>query len=770
MFGFFITTQAFALNFTVSRINVTGLQRIPKQTVLSYMPIRPGQEITTAKSNNVIKKLYATGFFKNVSLSQSGTTLNVHVVERPLISKIVLSGNKVVPTKALLKVLKGMNIAQGYEYNQAVITNIKTALLDQYYSHGKYNAKIHITHALNRKNNTVAVYINISEGLTAAIKQIKVIGNHKFTEKEVLGQFTLSTPGLLTFYTHDDQYSSDRLSSDLDHLHAFYLNHGYLKMKIDSEQVSLTPDKKHVYILVKITEGSQYKFSGYRITGQAIVPKAKLNKLVTIKKGEIFSKQQIVAGEKAIGDELGSKGYAWANISAHNTLNEKNKTIFVTYKISQGRRVYVRRILFKGNAHTNDSAFRRELTQMEASMVSTRQISYSKQSLLQLPFVKNVQVQKKPVPGRNNEEDLIYNITTAPAGEIMAGVGYSDVDGLMVNASLSQQNFFGTGNAFSMNASYSASMLQAGVSYFNPYYTPWGVGRGYSLYAQRYDASKANSADFTTNDYGGTINYVIPLARFNAINFSFGIDYLTLQLNNNPAKIMTAFKQRHGKRFLQVPINLSWTYNSFNRAIFPTQGLMQNLGISFSAPVRSASLEYYKASYGFVYYHPIYHSFVGRLGSNVAYGNGYGAYKYLPFFKNYLMGGMGSVRGYEANTLGPRDSNGDTIGGNLMFNATASIIFPNPIGQSVRTSLFVDAGNVYNTYSMGRFNTPPPSANNTNPVPVIQPDAAGLRYSAGLEIDWLSPLGLLNFSLAKAINPHKGDSTSIFQFNIGTSF
>ncbi len=750
-----LTVQVVAQAFVASKIEFVGLQRIPSDTAMSYLPIRPGAKVTAQTSDSIIRALYKTGFFSNVALDKRGSTLVIHVQERPVISKLTLSGNKVVSSKELLKVLKKMSVANGYEYNRSTLQTIKSALLNEYYSHGKYNARVNIQ-VTKQPHNEVAVSILISEGLTATVKQIHIIGNKAFSESKLLDQFQLTTPGLLSFFNHDDQYSSQKLAADLHSLTAYYMNRGYLKFRILGTQVSLSPDRKHVYITVKVHEGNQYHFSGFSLAGRLILPRAQLRMLSEVQKGAIFSNQAIINTETNIGNALGAKGYYETKVSAKTRVNEAKKTIFITFEVSPGQRIYVRRIYFSGNSGTNDQAFRRELTQMEGGLISTVAVQNSKRRLLQLPFVRNVDVSTTPVPSHSNEVDVGYKVATMPAGQVRAGVGYSDVDGPMFNVGLNQQNVFGTGNSFGFNAAYSASMLSAMVSYFNPYYTKWGIGRGFSLYASHYNASEANTADYETDNYGGAINYSIPISQYDSAQFSVGLNYMYLDTNSNPATIIQDFVNEHGKNFTQIPINIGWTHNSLDQANFPTSGLLQNLNFTFSAPAGSNALEYYKATYNLAYYHPIYASFVGKLRGGVGYGDGYGSYSTLPFMKNFYLGGMGSVRGYEANTIGPIDSAGDTIGGNLYFDTSAELIVPNPLSRSVRTALFVDAGNVYATHMSASEKT-------------LNPDRNRIRYSAGLEVDWLSPIGLLNFSLAKAINPAKNDDTQVFQFNIGAS-
>jgi outer membrane protein insertion porin family len=510
-------------------------------------------------------------------------------------------------------------------------------------------------------------------------------------------------------------------------------------------------------LLIKIQEGGQYKFSGFKLTGHLILPRKQLRNLVTIKPNTIFSKSEVVNAETAIGDALGSKGYAKAKVTTKPQVNEKTKRVFLVFDVQPGPHVYVRFINFQGNNSTNDEAFRRVLTQMEGGLVSTTALKNSKQRLLQLPFVRNVELTTTPVRGKPNEEDLNYKVTTVPAGKIQAGVGYSDVDGAMINAGISQQNIFGTGNSFNISTSYSASMLSAQVGYFNPYYTQWGVGRGFNIYASHYDASEANIADYATDNYGGAVTYSIPMTLHTSVQFSLGLDDLYLQPASDPSEEIDSFVTKHGKSFLQIPVNFGVTYNDLNRTVFPTAGFVQTGGVAVSVPVDSKSLEYYKLTYNAQYYQPIYKSFIAHFKVGGGYGGGYGDYDKLPFFKNFYAGGMGTVRGYAANTIGPQDSQGNSIGGNLLYYASAGLVFPNPFSKTLRTTWFFDAGNVINTKA-------------TRAERARNPDRNAVRMSTGVEFDWLSPMGMLNFSLAKALNANSQDDTQVFQFNIGTVF
>lgn len=747
---------ALALNFTAKHIQFKGLQRITPKTALSYMPVKPGDKITQQKSNQIIQKLYQTDFFNNISLSRHKNTLIVHVEERPIISHLKIVGNNALPSKALRHVLDKMGIKQSHEYDKAAVKKIKNALLGQYYAMGHFNAQVHVD-VKHETPHQVDLKINISEGQAAKIKNIVIKGNHAYGDSTLIDHMDIDANSWFGFITNSDRFSSQKLSQGLQHLTQFYKNHGYKSFKVVNYNTSITPDRKHVYINLTVKEGQQYHFGSVQFEGKLPYSKERLKQLVKFHKNDIYSQQTIQQTKTALNKLLGKKGFVNVDIKTHAHVNQQSNQVDITFEIKPGKRIYVRHINFIGNDKTNDQAFRRTLHQFEGAPISTEAIKQSRQNLLQLPFVRHVSMSKKSVKGHPNEVDLNYNIKTAPAGEIKAGIGYSDVNGIMLNSSITQKNFLGTGNRFGVQASYSKTSLSAGVHYFNPYYTTSGIGRGYNIYAQRYNANEANLTNFTTNNYGASLSYSFPFDQYDHVSATMGIDMLRLKTGSNPSDRVRNFQNEHGSGYVQIPLSLGWTRNSLDRSIFPQNGWHQSMDLTVSVPVTSDSLQYYKWSYSSKYYLQIYHDFVLKLRGDAGYGDGYGSYDRLPFMKNFYVGGMGSIRGYDANTIGPHDSKDEAIGGNLFFDGSASLIVPNPISDNLRTSLFVDGGNLYDTQATSKEKS--------------QYQYRGrIRLSSGVEFDWFSPMGMLKFSLAKALNATDQDDTQLFQFNIGTSF
>lgn len=736
--------------FIVQKIQINGLQGISPATVRSYLPIKIGDRIGSEQNTQIIQSLFKTNFFANVSLSRRGNTLIINVQQRPVVSQIKITGNKLIPTKKLREALKKNNFTEGQVLNRSILAKIKGSLVREYFMVGKYNARINVK-TIMQKRNRVAINIIISEGKTAKIYSIKIIGNKLFKERTLLHQFKLSPSHLFSFFSHNDEYNPQKLAADLDSLRTFYMNKGYIKFNVLSSQVSLTPDRKHIYIDIRIHEGAPYHVSGFAITNKTPLPltKNQIRALIQkeIKPNMIFSRSALLQSYKNIQNSLGVKGYANATINALPKINEKNHTVFLNYSVKPGPIIYVRHIKFIGNYRTNDEVFRRELRQMEGGLLSSTNIDESKRNLLNLPFVKNVDVSTAPVPNKSNQVDLNYHITGSSPATIQGGIGYSQIDRFSVNASVTHKNVLGTGNWLSLSAYYSRPQVSLNLTYYNPCITASHIGRTIHVYATKFDANKANVTDYTTDVYGASVTYDFPLAEYQRFSLGGGIEHDTLQLGSTPAAELTNFTTKYGRVFYQGMVNAGWTYQNFDRYLFPTKGYMSSIGTSATVPISSKkSLEYYKINVNGALYQPIYKQFIGKLSATAGYGDGYGKFDTLPFFKNYYAGGIGTIRGYEGNSLGPKDSTGEVLGGKFVAYGTAALIFPNPFNQSLRTALFIDGGNVNTRISLN-----------------------DMRYASGLEVDWNSPMGVINFALAKALNARHGDDTEVFQFSIGTT-
>ncbi|MEM9244001.1 MAG: outer membrane protein assembly factor BamA [Pseudomonadota bacterium] len=748
-------------SFVVKKIEVNGLQRIPQATLYSYLPIKTGQTLDDSESNKIINDLYATGFFSNISLSRQNNTLIINVVERPVINNVKISGNSAIKTKQLNQALTDLNVIQGAEYNPFLLADIKNALLPQYYSQGRYNAKININ-VIKLARNRVNLAIDISEGKVATIKQVNIVGNYAFPEKTLQDHFSLTSPGLLSLFNHSDIYSKEKFSAALNGLKNFYLDHGYLRYSLNSSQVSTTPNREQIYINVNITEGEQYRISNYQFTGNtSLLSTKELNSANQLRKGAIFSRQKLINTERNITNILKNRGYAYAEVILGDgkqdsgvTIDDKNRTVALTLSIKPGERVYVRRVTFSDNYHTNDNVLRRQIEQLEGALSSYKLISTSKQRLLQLPYIRGVDVQTTPVPGKPNEEDVNYKVKEYPSASFSAGLGYNDAYGPLFNAAFNQKNFLGTGNQFGVNFQRATYLTQYAVNYNNPYYTNSGIGRGFNFDYQKYNASQINITDYTTNTLSANMYYSIPISTRTSYQIGYGYENLSLKLGSTPSTETQSFVDSFGTRFYQLVANLGWNYRNFDRAIMPTKGTSQSLGLSITAPIsKNKSLSYYRALYALKFFQPLYkRSWLFTARGNLGYANGYGRFSSkLPFFENFYAGGMDSVRGYVANTLGPQDSQGNSIGGNVLIDGSAGVVFPNPAGHNIRTTWFVDGGNVFNS-----------------PRRLSGIVGKQFRYSTGVEVDWLSPFGAtLRFALAQALNASSSDQKQFFSFSLG---
>lgn len=745
-------------SFVVKNVRIVGLQGLPRSTVMDHVPVKPGNRLDIDRTDKIISELYGTGFFSNVSLERDGNDLVIYVVQRPMISSFKVEGNKQIPTDKLMEALSKQGLRTGYMYDEIILARIKSSLKAEYVNVGKHNVLIDVK-VVKQERNRVAVTIVISEGLTSKIKQIKIVGNHAFLERELLNQLDMSTGGLFSFFTHDNEFSAEKMASSLEKLTSYYLDHGYVKFRIESKQVSLSPDHKDIYITIVVHEGAQYTIAGFDFAGKFIVDRNKLVDAVALKKGDIFARRVVLLSSKKIITLLNEKGHANADVQPTPKFDDANNTVFITFNIVPGEKIYVRRINFTGNIHTNDNVYRRALLQYEGALYSPTKLEESKRRLMNLPSqnVSDVKITPEPVRGVSNQTDLNYAMVEKSQADINGGVGYSQLNKFMVRAAVTHRNVFGTGNIFGVNANWDSANLAGSVEYTNPNYTTSGVSRTIRGYFNRFMSDKNNIASYTMNTEGLAVTYSFPFTLY--MRYYLGVEFQNQQvtLGRNPPLQFIDFIEDHGEHFEQLKLKGGINYSSLNRWLFPTRGLEQNLSVMATAPLGSKFLQYYTATYAAKYYYPIYkESFVFNLGGMAGYGNSYGEYSDdngLPFFENFYAGGMGSVRGYKPNTLGPRDRRVDPktglskpVGGNIKLCATAAIIFPNLISDSIRTSVFVDGGNVF-----------------SNSVHLDE-----IRYSTGLQIDWMSPIGAtFNFSFAKALNEKPGDQTSWFEFGMG---
>lgn len=748
--------------FVVKRIEFQGLQRISSQAAESYLPIKPGQNLPPAKTAEVVRALYKTGFFDRISLSQQGSTLVINVVERPTIGQLKISGNSVIPTDKLTNVMRTLDVAEGRIYNPVELEKIKQSLLNQYYQLGRYNARVDVT-VTPMTRNRVLVKIDISEGLVAKVRHISIIGNHVFDESTLIKNMDLSTSGLFSFITQSDRYSEEKLESSIEKLRNYYLDHGYLRFQIKSAQAQVTPDRKSVYITVVVSEGQPYTIENYELTGNFLVPREELVKRMAIKRGETFSRQKVLDSEKAITTFYGEKGYMFANVTLRPEINDTNHTVALIFDVKPGKRTYVRQVTFSENNHTNDVVLRREIQQMEAAPVSTTRLEDSKQRLLLLPYIKEADMSLQPVPGVDDQVDVNYKVKEENSAQASFKLGYSQLYRVILGAGLNQKNFFGTGNTLGINFSHSKYEQFYGIDYTNPYYTEDGISRSFLFSISRVDPGGAGvDAGYTKNELNLGVMYGIPIFQERGVlnRLQVGVNYQNILVHLIPGKVsnqVNDYINRHSRHFQLADIRLGYSRDSRDKAIFPTQGNVQSLFMDTYVPLDHGSTGFYTLNYAGKWYQPLYNQFIAVGKLNFGYGSGFHGARDFPFFNNYYAGGIDTIRGYQGYTLGPRDSNFHPFGANILTDGSIGLIFPNYISDNLRTSAFLDAGNVYSSLNNRSFGG---QSSNSGPI----------RYSAGIDALWLSPFGLIEVSLAQPIKRRPHDERETFQFALGANF
>ncbi|ARO87259.1 outer membrane protein assembly factor BamA [Nitrosospira lacus] len=737
--------------FVVKDIRVEGIQRTEAGTVFSYLPVKVGDTLDDEKAATAIKTLYATGFFKDVRLESDNGVLLVVVEERPAIAQITIVGAKEFEKDKLKEGLKQAGLAESRIFDRSMLEKAEQELKQQYLSRGKYGVKITTTTTpLDR--NRVGINFQVDEGKTAKIRKINIVGNKNFKEKELLNAIVLRTPGLLTWFTKEDQYSKQKLGADLESLRSFYLNRGYLEFNIESTQVSITADMQDIYITINIVEGNKYTVSEIKLAGEMLLPEAELRKLIKLAPGDVFAREKLTESIKLITDRLGDDGYAFANVNASPQLEQEKHEVAFTFFIDPGRRVYVRRINITGNNRTRDEVIRREMRQFEGGWYSTSKINQSKLRVDRLNYFNAVNIETPAVPNATDQIDVNVEVKEKATGAVMFGAGYSNMEGLILSGSVAQDNIFGTGkfvnlmvNTGSVNKTYS-------LSYTDPYFTRHGITGGFDIYKRVLNTRSLSSVStFNTDTTGAGLRFGIPLNENDSIMTGLGIENTKLDLGPNSPQRNIDFVQKFGSSTINIPLTLSWRRDGRDSAIWTTSGTTQRVFAETGLP--GGDLTYYKLDYQLRWYYPLTNIFTLMLNGELGYGDGYNG-KDLPFFKNFFAGGNTSVRGYNISSLGPRDASNRTLGGNKRVVGSIEILFPMPgmrNDRSVRLSAFLDGGTVF-----GPGGT--------------RPELEGMRYSTGIAVTWISPMGPLKVSVAQPINNNPGDNLQRFQFQFGQQF
>ncbi|WP_372973003.1 outer membrane protein assembly factor BamA [Marinobacter sp.] len=749
-----------AQEFTVADIEVEGLQRVSAGNVFSAFPVDIGESLGEQELAEAIRTLFKTGLFTDIEAYRDNGTLILEVRERPAIASIEIEGNKNIETDVLMDALSGAGMQEGQVFRRATLERLELEILRSYVGQGRYNARVK-ANAEELPRNRVAIRLDINEGDVAAIRHINIVGNEAFSDEELLDLFELRTSSWWNSLTSKDKYARERLSGDLESLRSHYLDQGYLDFNIESSQVSISPDKQDVFVAVSVNEGRQYTISDIQLRGDLIVAEEELSELIELEPGDVLSRSELTATSERLSRRLGREGYTFANVNAIPE-SDSEDTAAVTFYVEPGKRTYVRRINFSGNVTTKDEVLRQEMTQMEGGVASTDRIEFSKDQLERLGYFRSVSVDTTPVPGSDDLVDVNYSVEEQPTGSLSASIGFSQVSGVILGANISENNFFGTGKRVSIGANVSDSIKSANFSYEDPYYTVDGVSRGFSLFARETDFEEQDISSYLLDEYGGRVTFGYPIDQYTRLNFGLGYTLSKIRAGDYTANEVLRFIDEEGNDFNNYFLTGSWRRSTLNRGMLPTDGYSHTLSADVAVP--GSDLTFYKLRYKGDSFWPLneQETWAIRARGELGYGDGYGDRSQMPFYEHFYAGGYGSVRGFEANSLGNRvetnktwTDDDDPFGGNVLTEGSLELIVPTPFAgdtRSMRTALFLDAGQVFDT-ARG-----------------FDPEVNEIRASVGIGFQWITVVGPLAFSLAQPITDKSGDETQVFQFSLGQSF
>jgi outer membrane protein insertion porin family len=731
--------------FTISDIRLVGIQRVEPGTVFGYLPIKVGEQLDEASAARAVRALYATGFFNDVRFEVEKDVLVIYLSERPTIASVEISGAKDLSRDVLLKALKDLGLGESRIFDRALLDRADQEIKRQYLARGRYSATVTPT-ITPLERNRVAVSLAISEGDVAKITQIRIVGNKAFTEKQLIDELTLSTPTWLSWYTKSDQYAREKLAGDLERLRSFYLNRGYLEFSIDSTQVSIDADREGVYITANITEGERYTVTGFKFSGNTLGRDAELAALMLLRPGEVFSGQLLNESTRTMTELYGSIGYAFANVNALPDVDRENRTVFFNVSIDPGRRVYVRRINISGNAKSRDEVVRRELRQFESAWYDTDKIRLSRERLVRLGYLTNVTIDTVPVPDAPDQVDLNVNVVERSTGTFMLGFGFSSADKIILTASVVQQNWLGTGKSVGLTLNTGRTQQTLDFNVTDPYFTVDGVSRSFNVFTRNINAQALGLGDYQLRTSGIGLRFGVPYTELDRVSFGAVYERNDIQLGTEPPPRIQQYVDDFGPQSWQILGVLGWLRDGRDNPLAPRRGLLMASNFEITLPV--GNVHYTRADFAFQYYQPLARNYTLGLSGQIARGWALegGAY---PIFKNYFAGGINSVRGFEIASLGPRDSFGNPTGGQSKLVGSAELIFPLPgADQTIRGFVFVDGGMVW--------------------AEAIE--LSGLRYSTGVGLNWLSPLGPFKISVGVPLNQQPGDRLQKFQFQIGSGF
>jgi outer membrane protein insertion porin family len=766
---FVVSLNVRAEIFQIEDIRVDGLERVSSGTVFSALTVSVGDTIDSDNIRNLTRDLFRLGFFNDIKISRDDSVLVISISERPAVAKLIIEGNTAIPEETLITSLSDAGLAEGQIFRQAILEGMSQELERQYVKQGRYGAGIDIE-VEDLPQNRVAVTIKINEGDVAAISGINIVGNKDFDEDTLKILFELKQTNLLSFIAQDDKYSREKLTGDIERLESWYLNRGYLDFSIQSTQVTISPDRKSVFVTININEGSIYTVSEILLAGNPTISEDEVRKLIIQKEGETFSQVIMTRSAENISARLGNDGYAFAEVKGVTQMDEKAKTTKLTFYINPGTRAYVRRIEFRGNVKTMDEVLRREMRQIEGSTASSEKIAWSKSRLQRTGFFKSVESETRPVSGVSDQVDVFYTVEEQPSGSVGASLGFAQTYGLTLGANIAESNFLGTGNRLKLGLNQNGFQTNLSLNYADPYFTDDGVSAGFIVFVQKKDYDEGNISSYTTESQGASVSFGYPVSEMQNIGFGFGYEKLKLDSGGYfKTRLMEQFLDEEGTNYNIFTSNLSWALSTLNGSgLDATRGQSHRISTELTFP--AGDLNYYKLSYDGQFFKPLSSYLTLHLHSNIGYGDGYGSTENLPFFKNFYSGGNGSVRGFEQNTLGPRDvpitpgyeHEAEPFGGNVVMEGTVEVLFPMPFLKDkrlVQMTVFVDAGNVFSD-----------DCGNTSEDFCQEPDLADLRYSVGIGGTWKSSFGPISVSFAVPFNTGAEDEKETFQFNMGGGF
>ena len=783
--------EVHAESFTINDIRVNGLQRVSAGSVFGALPLNVGDQVDEHRLVDATRELFKTGFFQDIQLGRDGNVLVIDLVERPSISAIEIEGNKAIGTEDLLKGLQQSGLAEGEIFQRATLEGVRNELQRQYVSQGRYSAEIS-TEVVAQPRNRVSLKIDISEGSVASIRHINIVGNSVFTDEQLTDLFELKTSSWSSFFKNDDKYAREKLSGDLERLRSWYLDRGYINMDISSTQVSITPDKKHVYITVNIDEGRKYTIRDVRLTGDLKVPEADIRALLLVQKDQVFSRKVMTTTSELLTRRLGNEGYTFANVNGVPETHDEDNTVTVTFVVDPGKRAYVNRINFRGNTKTEDEVLRREMRQMEGGWASTYLIDQSKTRLERLGYFREVNVETPQVPGTDDQIDVNYSVEEQPSGSIMASIGYAQNAGLILGASVSQNNFLGTGNRVSFGLTRSEYQERYNFSFVDPYWTEDGVSLGYNAFYRKtdYDELDYSISSYSVNSYGLGINFGYPISENSRLSYGLSAQQDDIATGAYAVDEIVEFLDQEGDSYTNYKGSIGWSQSALNRGVLATRGHSQSLSAEITLP--GSDLSFYKIDYRGQRFKPLGDRYSLRFHTQLGFGDGFGDSEGLPFYEHYYAGGFNSVRGFEDGSLGPRstpsvvrdpntgailygtpDSRGRftdpdqdplPFGGNLLVQGGVELLFPLPFvkdQRSLRTSLFWDVGNVFDTQCSSTRKARDAACNI---------DFDNLASSVGVGLTWITAMGPLSFSLARPVKEPENSDPQIFQFSLGQTF